>query len=164
MISNASEILRDDDYPSNPMSSRQQKHRIHYSRIKSAAIAASYRLMHVSTDNVLVRMTANAAVNGMRPEYVKAAEEHKQQVEPDIVEDDMYNHKQEMDPIVDLCLIKEPRRNKDVLSLSSNPFPCEFAIYFIFQSNPARPTFNDPLSIFRNLNLHQITSSFYYRH
>lgn len=153
MISNATDILSDDDYR---VSSRQQKHRIHYSRIKSAAIAASYRLMHVSTDNVLVRMTANAAVNGMRPQYVKAAQEHKQQVERDIVEDEMYNHKDGIDPIVDLCLIKEPRRNKDVLSLlpfylsifpslllsvhgssttnELSPFRslCEFAIYSVF--------------------------------
>ena len=100
-----------DDYH---MSSRKRQHRIHYSRIKSAAIAASYRLMHVSTDNVLVRKTANAAVNGMRPEYVKAAEEHKQQVEPDIVDDEMYNHKTTIQPISDICLVQEPRRNRDV--------------------------------------------------
>ena len=85
---NLNKMLSQDEY--NLMSSRQRQHRIHYSRIKSAAIAASYRLMHVSTDNVLVRKTANAAVNGMRPEYVKAAQEHKQQVEPDILDDHMY--------------------------------------------------------------------------
>ena len=110
-----------DDYH---LSSRKRQHRIHYSRIKSAAIAASYRLMHVSTDNVLVKKTANAAVNGMRPEYVKAAEEHKQQVEPDLVDDEMYNHRkpdpndtnQILEPITDLCLVQEPRRNRDVKS------------------------------------------------
>eukprot|EP01084_Bolivina_argentea_P241914 405976_1 len=99
-----------DDYH---LSSRKRQHRIHYSRIKSAAIAASYRLMHVSTDNVLVRKTANAAVNGMRPQYVKAAKEHKQQVEPDVIDDAMYNHKSTIEPITALCLVKEPRRNRD---------------------------------------------------
>ena len=107
--------------------SRKRQHRIHYSRIKSAAIAASYRLMHVSTDNVLVRKTANAAVNGMRPEHVKAAQELKQQIESDIVLDEMYNHKRNIEPISDLCLVQEPRRNRDVMCFS-------FLIRFCFVS------------------------------
>eukprot|EP01083_Nonionella_stella_P019471 54089_1 len=117
MISNQSDGSINSEVLNDTMSSRNKQHRIHYSRIKSAAIAASYRLMHVSTDNVLVRKTANAAVNGMRPEIVKTAQEHKQQVEPDIIDDEMYNHKPDLEAITDLCLVKEPRRNRDILNL-----------------------------------------------
>ena len=98
------------------LSSRQRQHKMHYSRLKSAAITASYRLMQCSPDNVLVRKTANAAVNGMRPEHVKAAQEAKQQVEPDIVEDSMYNHKPTIEPITEICLVQEPTK-KNIVSL-----------------------------------------------
>ena len=96
------------------MTDRERTHRQHYSRVKSAAITASYRLMQAAPHDILVRKTANAAINGMRPEFVKSLAKHSPNLITDVVEDSFYNHFKQTRPITSICLISEPRRRNQV--------------------------------------------------
>ena len=76
------------------LSPRERDHRMHYSRVKSAAITACFRLMQVAPYETLVQQTANAAVNGERPARVQELSKivNNTKMVEDVVQDQHYNH------------------------------------------------------------------------
>ena len=72
------------------LNSKQRAHKTHYSRIKSSAITASYRLAQKATENVLIQLTAKAATDGLRPHVVQSIQGSNDL--KDVIGEELYSH------------------------------------------------------------------------